>query len=168
VNEEAKKNKSTYGACKVVTEVPSASYVSSGKSIGALPSGRLSGEPLSEANSPSTGSAVHGPTAIIKSAGKTNGADLNMGSSMNLRLDPTVFDTDDGFKRLADLIRIFVDQRVDQIQINTVSGETLRAAQQEPENYRDLSVKIAGYNARFVELHEELQETIIARTVHGI
>jgi formate C-acetyltransferase len=168
VNEEAKKHKSTYGACKVVTEVPSASYVSSGKSIGALPSGRLSGEPLTEANSPATGCALHGPTAIIKSAGKTNGADLNMGSSMNLKLDPAVFDTDDGFKRLADLIRIFVDQRVDQVQINTVSGETLRAAQREPENYKDLSVKIAGYNARFVELHEELQETIIARTEHDL
>ncbi|MCP4750790.1 MAG: hypothetical protein GY866_07850 [Proteobacteria bacterium] len=133
-----------------------------------MPSGRLAGEPLAEANSPSVGSAVLGPTAVIKSAGKTNGADINMGSSMNLKMDPVVFDTDDGFKRLADLIRVFVDQRVDQVQINTVSLETLRAAQREPENYKDLSVKIAGYNARFVELHEELQETIIARTEHGL
>jgi len=52
--------------------------------------------------------------------------------------------------------------------INTVSGETLRAAQREPEGYKDLSVKIAGYNARFAELHEERQETIIARTEHGL
>jgi len=168
VNEEAKQYKSTYGGCKVVTEVPSASYVAIGKFIGALPSGRLSGKPLGEAGSPTVGSAVKGPTAVLKSVGKVNNADLNMGSTLNMRLDPQVFEADDGFKRLADLIRVFVDQRVDHVQINVVYSETLKAAQREPDKFKDLTVKVAGYNARFVDLHEDLQDTIIARTEHSL
>jgi len=167
VNEEAKKYKSTYGGCKVVTEVPSASYLAVGKTVGALPSGRLSEEPLGEAGSPTVGSAVNGPTAVLMSVGKVNNSEVNMGSSLNLRLDPVVFETDFGFKRMADLIRVFVDQRADHVQINVVHSDTLRAAQQEPDKYPDLTVKVAGYNARFVDLHEDLQETIIARTEHG-
>jgi formate C-acetyltransferase len=168
VNEEAKKYKSTYGGCTVVTEVPSASYVAMGKIVGALPSGRLAGDPLCEAASPTIGSAVNGPTAILKSAGKVNNAEMNQGQSLNMRLDPVVFESDDGFKRLADFIRVFVDERVDHVQINVVSSDTLRAAQQEPEKYRDLTVKVAGYNARFVTLHKELQDTIIVRTEHRL
>jgi formate C-acetyltransferase len=69
---------------------------------------------------------------------------------------------------LADLIRVFVDQRVDHVQINVVYSDTLRSAQKEPEKYKDLTVKVAGYNARFVELHKELQDSIIARTEDGL
>jgi formate C-acetyltransferase len=166
VNEEAKKYKSTYGGCTVVTEVPSASYLALGWIVGALPSGRLAGAPLGEAASPTAGTAVNGPTAILKSAGKVNNADMNQGHTLNMRLDPAVFERDDGFKRLADFIRVFVDQKVDHIQINVVYSDTLRAAQREPEKYKDLTVKVAGYNARFVTLHKDLQETIIARTEH--
>ena len=57
---------------------------------------------------------------------------------------------------------------MDHIQINVVYSDTLKAAQREPEQYKDLTVKVAGYNARFVDLHEELQDTIIARTEHGL
>jgi len=168
VNEEAKRYKSTYGGCKVVTEVPSASYLAYGKIVGALPSGRLAGEPLCEAGTPTAGSALNGPTAILKSVGKVNNAEVNQGSTLNMRLDPAVFETDNGFKRLADLIRVFVDQKVDHVQINVVSSDTLVAAQKTPEQYQDLTVKVAGYNARFVELHKELQDSIIARTEHGL
>ena len=87
---------------------------------------------------------------------------------MNLRLEPSALRSHGGVKRLADLIRVFVDEKVDQVQINVVSSETLRTAQREPENYQDLCVKVAGYNARFVELQKEMQDTIIARTEHGI
>jgi len=166
VNEEAKKYKSTYGGCTVVTEVPSASYIALGKIVGALPSGRNAGAPLCEAASPTVGSALNGPTAILKSAGKVNNAEMNQGQSLNMRLNSTIFERDEGFKRLADFIRVFVDQKADHIQINVVHSDTLRAAQQEPEKYKDLTVKVAGYNARFVTLHRELQDTIIVRTEH--
>jgi len=168
VNEAAKKGRSTYGGCKVVTEVPSAGYLSAGLRVGALPSGRLAGEPLGDAASPTEGTVVNGPTSVLMSAGKVNHADLNMGTTLNMRLDPAVLETDDGIKRMADLIRVFVDQRVDHMQINVVRTETLRAAQRHPEQYPDLTVKVAGYNARFVDLHKDLQETIVARTEHQI
>lgn len=85
-----------------------------------------------------------------------------------MKIDPAVFEKEDGVKRLAALIRTLVDQKVDQIQINVVSADTLRAAQKKPDEYKDLVVKVAGYNARFVNLHEELQDSIIARTEHGL
>ncbi len=168
VNEEAKKYKSMYGGCSVVTEVPSASYIPAGKVVGGLPSGRLAGQPLCEASTPTVGSDLNGPTAILKSVGKVNNAEINQGSSLNVRIDPAIFDKRDGLKRLADFVRVFVDQKVDHMQINVVSSNTLRAAQKEPENYKDLTVKVAGYNARFIELHKELQDSIIVRTEHGL
>ncbi len=168
VNEEAKRYKSTYGGCKVVSEVPSASYIAVGKRVGALPSGRLAGEPLCEAATPTAGSAVNGPTAVLKSVGKVNNAEVNQGQTLNMRLDPAVFEKEDGFKRLADLIRVFVDQKVDHVQINVVFSDTLRAAQRDPDKYKDLTVKVAGYNARFVELHKDLQDSIIVRTEYGL
>jgi len=85
-----------------------------------------------------------------------------------LRLNPAIFEKNDGFKRMADLIRVFVDQKVDHVQINVVHSDTLRAAQKEPEKYKDLTVKVAGYNARFVTLHRDLQDTVIARTEHNL
>ncbi len=63
---------------------------------------------------------------------------------------------------------MFVDQKVDHIQINVVYSDTLKAAQREPDRYRELTVKVAGYNARFVDLHRDLQDSIIARTEHGM
>jgi formate C-acetyltransferase len=143
-------------------------FVPAGLPVGALPSGRPAGEPLADALSATPGSDVSGPTAVIISVGKVNNAEVAQGSTLNMKLDPAVFDTDDGFKRLADLLRVFVDQKVDQVQFNVVSKDTLVAAQKEPEDYKDLVVKVAGYNARFVDLHRELQDRIIARTEHGL
>ena len=111
---------------------------------------------------------VNGPTAILKSVGKVNNAKASLGQTLNLRIDPVVFEKEDGFKRLADLIRVFVDQKVDHVQINVVSSDTLRAAQREPDEYKDLVVKVAGYNAVFVNLHKELQDGLIGRTEHEL
>jgi len=168
VSEEVKKYKTTYGGRKLPVLVPMYSYVPLGIPVGALPSGRLAGEPLADGISPTRGSDVDGPTAVLKSVGKVNNAEVSLGQTLNMRIDPAVFDKDDGFKRLADLIRAYADQKVDHIQFNVVSSDTLKAAQKEPENYQDLTVKVAGYNARFVQLHKELQDSIIARTTHGL
>jgi len=115
------------------------------------------------------GTDLNGPTSVLKSVGKINNAgDATLGQSLNIKISPTVFENEDGFKRMADLIRVFVDQKVDHVQINVTSVETLRAAQEEPDKYRDLVVKVAGYNARFIAIHKELQDQIIARTEHGL
>ncbi len=168
VTEEAGKYKTTYGGRRFPTLTPLSAYVPAGKAVGALPSGRLAGEPLADALSPTVGSDLNGPTAVLKSVGKVNNAEVSLGSTLNVKLDPAVFEKEDGVKRLADLIRTFVDQKVDQIQINVVSADTLKAAQREPDKHKDLVVKVAGYNARFVSLHRELQDSIIARTEHGL
>ena len=168
VTEEVSKYKTTYGGHKLTVQVPMWGYVPAGMEVGALPSGRLAGEPLADGVSPCRGTDVKGPTAVLKSVGKVNNAEVSLSQSLNMRIDPTVFETQDGFKRLADLVRVFADQKVDHLQINVVSSDTLRAAQKEPEKYRELTVKVAGYNARFGELNRELQDSIIARTEHGL
>jgi len=168
VTEEVERYKTVYGGRNYCIQNPMSSYVPLGLVVGALPSGRLATEPLSDGVSPTVGSDVQGPTAVLKSVGKVNNAEVALGQTLNMKLDPAVFDREDGFKRLADLIRTFVDQKADHIQINVVSSETLRAAQRGPEKYKDLVVKVAGYNARFVDLHKDLQDSIIARTEHGL
>ena len=165
---EAAKYKTTYGGTKYPLQVPMSSYIPLGLRVGALPSGRKSGEPVSDGVSPNMGSDLNGPTAILKSIGKINNAEFSLGQSLNMKLDPVVFESDDGIKRLADLIRVFVDQKVDHVQFNVVSVKTLRAAQKHPEQYKDLVVKVAGYNARFVDLHKTVQDSIIARTEHRL
>ena len=85
-----------------------------------------------------------------------------------MMLDPEVFKDGDGFKRLADFIRTLVDLKVTMVQFNVVSSDTLRAAQKEPDKYRSLVVKVAGYTAFFVTLTEGLQNAIIARTEHKL
>jgi len=81
-----------------------------GEVTGALPSGRLAGEPLSDGGcSPTIGSDLNGPTAVLKSVGKLDNTEVSTGTTLNMRLDPVVFEKEDGFKRLADLIRVFVD-----------------------------------------------------------
>ena len=146
---------------------PMWSYIPLGAVVGALPSGRLAGEPLADAASPSAGKDVNGPTAVLKSMGKIDNVEITGGVVLNMRIDPAVF-KDEDVKRLADLIRAFIDQKIYHIQINAVSSDTLKAAQKEPEKYRDLMIKVAGYNAFFTQLGKPLQDSIIARTEHGL
>jgi len=163
---EAMKYKTTYGGTKYAYQVPMSSYVPQGLMVGALPSGRKAQAPISDGASPTIGTDMNGPTAVLKSMGKINNPELSLGQTLNMKLDPIVFENEDGIKRLADLIRVFVDQKVDHVQINVVSAKTLKAAQKEPEKFKDLVVKVAGYNARFVELNKTVQDSIIARTEH--
>ena len=143
------------------------SYDPQGKLVGALPSGRVAWEPLVDASSPSRGKDIKGPTAVINSMGKIDHEEILGGVTFNLRIDPTVF-RDGDMQRMAALVRSFIDQKIFHMQTNVISSETLRAAQKEPEKYRDLVVKVAGYNAFFTQLTDSLQDTIIARTEHKL
>jgi len=107
-------------------------------------------------------------TSVLKSMGKVDGVEVLAGLSLTSRIDPAVFKSKDGTKRLADMMRTFVDQKVFHLQLNVVSSDTLKDAQKEPEEYRDLMVKVAGYNAYFTQLSKPLQDSIIARTEHGL
>ncbi len=111
---------------------------------------------------------MSGPTAILGSMGKIDHAELTAGVTLNLRLDPAIFKMRDGRARFIQFIRAFADQGIYEVQFNTVTTETLRAAQEEPEKYKDLVVKVAGYSAYFTRLMKPLQDGIIARTEHKI
>jgi len=100
--------------------------------------------------------------------GKVDGTEILAGLSLTSRIDPAVFKSKDGIKRMADMIRTFVDQKIFHLQFNVVSSDILKDAQEEPEKHRDLMVKVAGYNAYFTQLSKELQDSIIARTEHGL
>jgi formate C-acetyltransferase len=146
---------------------PMQAYVPLGSAVGALPSGRHAWEPLAEAASPGAGSDVNGPTAVLKSMGKVDAVEVLGGLILNMRIDPAVV-RNGNVQKLTHLIRSFVDQKIYHVQINVISSDTLRAAQKEPEKYRDLMVKVAGYNAFFTQLSKQLQDSIIARTEHGV
>jgi formate C-acetyltransferase len=140
--------------------------VPSGEKVGALPNGRKAGEPLIDNTSPGPGLDVNGITAVLKSVGKchstrnsTTGAGL-----VNLKFHPLTLAGEDNLQKLAALVLTFNDLGGWQMQFNVISSETLRKAQKHPERYRDLVVKVAGYNAQFIMLDQRLQDQIIART----
>ncbi|MHA2008864.1 MAG: glycyl radical protein [Promethearchaeota archaeon] len=166
--EEVKKIRNPRGGYGTIIGAPMQMYLYAGSATGALPSGRLAGEPLSDGWSPSAGTDLNGPTSVFKSHGKIDHVELLCGVTLNLRLDPVVFKGESGIKRCMDMIRTFVDQKIFQVQINVISSETLRAAQKEPHDYRDVIVKVAGYSDYFVTLPKELQDGIIARTEHKL
>jgi len=166
--QETIKHKNTRGGHRIPFEIPLGGYVSAGLRVGALPSGRLAGQPLADSCGPTAGSDLNGPTSILKSVGKVNNAEIYGGQTLNLRLGPEVFKDQMGFKRTADLIRTVVDLKVHHAQLNIVSSEVLIAAQKDPENHRDLMVRVAGYVTSFIELPKNLQDSIIARTEHGL
>ena len=142
-------------------------YVPEGMMTGALPSGRPAGTPLADASSPVPGKDLKGPTAVVKSMGKIDHEEILGGVTFNLRIDPAVF-KDGDMSRLADLVRTFVDLKIFHMQINVVASGTLRAAQENPDEYNDLVVKVAGYNAFYTKLTKPLQDSIIARTEHSM
>jgi formate C-acetyltransferase len=166
--QEVMKHKNTRGGYRMPVLIPLSGYVAAGAVVGALPSGRRAGEPLSDSVGPTRGTDMEGPTAVLKSVGKLNNAEVFAGQTLNMRLDPSVFNDDYGCKRLADFIRTFVDQKIHHIQFTIVTSDTLRAAQKEPVQYGDLMVRVAGYVAPFVGLPKVIQDTIIARTEHGL
>ncbi|KKN81332.1 hypothetical protein LCGC14_0320790 [marine sediment metagenome] len=166
--DEVTKCRNNRGAYATPIGAPMQMYVYAGMATGALPSGRLAGQPLADAWSPYAGTDVNGPTSVFKSHGKIDHIELLSGVTLNMRLDPAVFNGKDGVRRTADMIRTFADQKIFQVQINVISSETLRAAQKDREKYRDVIVKVAGYSAYFVNLPKMLQDGIIARTEHRI
>ena len=85
-----------------------------------------------------------------------------------MRLDPSTVEGDIGLKRITQIIRTFVDLNIYHIQFNVVNSEVLRSAQEKPDEYKSLIVRVAGYSAYFTELCREMQDDIIQRTVHTV
>jgi formate C-acetyltransferase len=141
-------------------------HVYFGTRVGATADGRRAGTPISDGTSPAHGADRHGPTAVCKSLGKMDQVKSG-GTLLNQRFLPQVLDGETGIDRLADLVRTYFRLGGHHIQFNVVDTATLRDAQQRPEEYRDLLVRVAGYSDYFVDLGRDLQDEIIARTAQA-
>jgi len=138
-------------------------HVYFGNRLGATPDGRLSGYPESDGTSPAHGADRKGPTAVCRSLGKMDQVKSG-GTLLNQRFLPDVLKGERGLEKLAGLIRGYFTMDGHHIQFNVVGTETLREAQRNPEEYRDLLVRVAGYSDYFCDLTTDLQEEIIQRT----
>ncbi len=141
-------------------------YLPTGKVVGATPCGRKAGEPLSEGVSPFAGSDTSTPLAAMRSAAKINQDVHSGGTLLNLRLNEDLVNTKRGQSNLGAMIQSFFSLGAFHVQFNTISTETLRKAQNNPEDYKDLLVRVAGYSTQFVNLSRAMQNAIIARTAH--
>jgi formate C-acetyltransferase len=138
-------------------------HVYFGKVLGASTNGRLAGKPISDGTSPSHGADTHGPTAVVRSLAKLDQTKSG-GTLLNLRFVPSLLKREKDVEKLGHLIRSYFSLGGHHVQFNIVDTATLRAAQQNPEEYRDLMVRMAGYSDYFNHMNEDLQEEIIART----
>lgn len=152
----------TKGGKYRVNLLPTTVHIYFGAVTGALPNGRKAGEPVSEGISPTQGSDIKGPTAVIKSASRIDHVRTG-GTLLNMKFNPTML-TGDGIDKLGHLIRSYFRLDGHHIQFNVVDAETLRKAQEKPEMHRDLIVRVAGYSDYFVDVGRDLQNEIIART----
>ena len=133
--------------------------------MGAGPDGRLSGTPLADGGmSPAYGRDVSGPTAVLNSVARLDRNLTSNGGLLNMKFLPEFFRTETGIDQFAAFLRTFVDLEIPHIQFNVVRREDLIAARENPEQYRGLTIRVAGYTAYFTELADELQQEIIART----
>ena len=142
--------------------------VPDGRAVGATPDGRIAGEPVADNNSPSAGTDKNGPTASMKSVSRLDHTQVSQGTIFNMKFHPLTLQGEDKLRKFVSLLRTYFDMSGFQVQFNVISPEMLRAAQQYPEKYSDLIVKVAGYSARFSSLDKDLQDQLIFRTMHRV
>jgi pyruvate formate-lyase/glycerol dehydratase family glycyl radical enzyme len=155
----------TRGGVHRINLLPTTVHVYFGKVAGATPDGRRAFTPLSEGISPVQGMDTNGPTAVLKSASKIDHSKTG-GTLLNQKFNPQLFVNDNGINKIVDLIRTYFKMGGHHIQFNVVSADTLRKAQEQPEKYRDLIVRVAGYSDYYINLGKDLQDEIIRRTEH--
>jgi len=157
----------TRGGKYRINLLPTTVHIYFGKLCGATPDGRKAEQPISEGVSPTQGADRQGPTTVMKSVTKWDHAKTG-GTLLNMKFAPQVLKTEKDLKKIVRLIRTFFRLGGHHVQFNIVDKETLRDAQTNPENYRNLLVRVAGYSDYFVDLDTKLQEEIISRTEHKL
>lgn len=153
------------GGVHRINLLPTTVHVYFGKKVGATPDGRLKGTPLSEGVSPVQGVDRNGPSAVIRSAGRIDHLRTG-GTLLNQKFTPDLLKTEENLSKIISLIRTYFRMDGHHIQFNVVNAQTLRDAQKNPEKYKDLIVRVAGYSDYFNDLGHDLQEEIIRRTEH--
>jgi len=150
---------------RYVLSVLSQSFnVLQGKSVAATPDGRYAFTPLSNNASPCAGRDKNGPTAALHSVSKIDQFRPLIGTLLNQKFDPAFVAGDKGLDILGTVVKSYFDQYGEHVQINVVDEATLRDAQKNPANHKNLMVRVAGYSAYFIELDKGVQEDVIART----
>jgi len=156
----------TRGGHYRVNMLPTTCHIYFGEVTGALPCGRKSGRPVSEGISPSGGADVNGPTAALKSAAKMDHL-ITGGTLLNQKFTPGLIAGEKGLEIMASVVTSYFNMDGHHIQFNVVDRETLIKAQANPQEYRDLIVRVAGYSDYFGNLSRALQDEIIGRTGHS-
>lgn len=146
---------------------PVSANVPLGAQTGATPDGRLAGTPIADGVSPSAGKDVNGPTAAANSVARLDHYIASNGTLFNQKFHPSALSGREGLEKFVALIRSYFDQKGSHMQFNVVSRETLLDAQKNPEKYKHLVVRVAGYSALFTTLSRSLQDDIINRTQQG-
>jgi len=140
-------------------------HVPMGANVGATPDGRLAAAPLADGGMSAVyGRDRRGPTALLASVARVDSYLGSNGTLLNMKFLPRLFKSEEGARAFSSMLRGFVKLRINHVQFNVVTREDLIAAQKEPDKYRNLTIRVAGYTAYFTELAEDLQNEIIART----
>jgi formate C-acetyltransferase len=134
-----------------------------GNIMGAMPNGRLACKAISDGTSPSHGCDTHGPTAVMRSLAKLDQVKSG-GTLLNLRFLPSLLKRDEDVAKLGKLIRFYFSQGGHHVQFNIVDTATLIAARENPEEYKDLLVRMAGYSDYFNDMNDNLKQEVIERT----
>jgi len=165
-----RRHKSAFGGELDVRYVTITAHIPFGAVLGATPDGRKAGEPVAEGVSPSQGADRKGPTASLMSVARTRNGGYKERAArlLNMKLTPSAVTGRDGSAKLMSLIRTACDLKMWHLQFNIINSQTLIEAQKNPEKYRNLLVRVAGYSAYFVDLTPQLQNEIIKRTEHGL
>ena len=143
---------------------PVSANVPLGAQTGATPDGRLAGTPVADGVSPSAGMDVHGPTSAANSVSCLDHGIASNGTLFNMKFHPSALAGDSGLENFVALVQTYFEMKGSHMQFNVVSRETLRDAQKNPDQYRSLVVRVAGYSALFTTLSKSLQDDIINRT----
>ncbi|MBO4941369.1 MAG: glycyl radical protein [Clostridia bacterium] len=143
---------------------PVSANVPLGAQTGATPDGRFAKTPVADGVSPAAGRDVNGPTAAANSVAKLDHFIASNGTLFNMKFHPSALKGTSGLESFVALIRGYFDQKGSHVQFNVVSRETLQDAQKNPEKYKGLVVRVAGYSALFTTLSKSLQDDIINRT----
>ena len=164
---EVEKYKNYRGGIFQAGLYPVSANVPLGASTGATPDGRLAYTPLADGIGPASGRDVKGPTATANSVAKLEQGVASNGTLLNQKFHPSALSGMSGLTKFVALIRSYFDQKGMHVQFNVVTKETLIDAQKNPEKYKTLVVRVAGYSALFTTLSRSLQDDIINRTEQG-
>lgn len=148
-----------------INMLPTTCHVYFGDVMMASANGRHAHKPVSEGISPEKGADVNGPTGVIRSCAKMDHLSTG-GTLLNQKFSPSLVAGEQGLSQMANLVKSYFNMDGHHIQFNVIDRETLILAQQNPDEYRDLIVRVAGYSDHFRNLSKALQDEIIGRTEH--